>query len=164
MIYKFNYNKDFIKSISKTKNKNLFLSLSYSLGFSGITIAIILNFIIHNHYFPIDNNFSTSIFIEILGFFILFFLCFNFHFKLFNKIIDKSLFVDNIEQFIKFDKDYMIIYNKNMEQKICFNDIISTLFTDEFVTIKTKDSKLFIPTNFENGEIFSELLIQCLDN
>ena len=34
MTYKFNYDKDFIKSINKTKKEQFFLSLSYLLSYS----------------------------------------------------------------------------------------------------------------------------------
>lgn len=58
----------------------------------------------------------------------------------------------------------MLIGNKNIEEKIYFADIISAIFSDEFVTIKIKNNTLFIPTNFENGDIFFELFANYLDS
>lgn len=164
MTYKFNYDKDFIKSINKTKKEQFFLSLSYSLGFIGITLTIIMFFINLNFKFILDKNLGVVILFLIVTFFILFLLCYKFHSKLFNKIIDNLMFVDTSEQFITLNNEYMLIGNKNVQQKIYFTDIISAVFSDEFVTIKIKNNTLFIPTNFENGAIFSEILANYLDS
>ncbi|WP_195926476.1 hypothetical protein [Sarcina ventriculi] len=72
--------------------------------------------------------------------------------------------MDTSEQFITLNNEYMLIGNKNVQQKIYFTDIISAVFSDEFVTIKIKNNTLFIPTNFENGAIFSEILANYLDS
>ena len=74
MTYKFNYDKDFIKSINKTKKEQFFLSLSYSLGFIGITLTIIMFFINLNFKFILDKNLGVVILFLIVTFFILFLL------------------------------------------------------------------------------------------
>lgn len=164
MIYKFNYNEDFIKSINKTKKEQFFLSLSYSLGFIGITLTIIMFFINLNSQFILNKNLGMAILFLMITFFMLFLLCYKFHSNLFNKIIDRSILVDTSEQFITLSNEYMLIGNKNIEEKIYFTDIISVVFSDEFVTIKIKNNTLFIPINFENGDTFSELLANYLDD